>query len=112
MAQLMGALQSLGLQPSEGAQEQATDQLASGQEDLRRSLGEQAPGSEPNASSAVPEDQASGPPPIPGAAPEAGGAPAPFAQAPEGTDKTYLESLVQNGQVKGRIRTQRQLGRR
>lgn len=111
MAQLLTALQSLGLQAPQGAQEQAQGQMTSGQADLRKALGEQAgnpgpgaggPGGEP---SMLPNT-----PPIPGVQPEAGG-PQPFAQGPA-QDPMLMQGMIQNGQTKGRIMTQTKLGRR
>lgn len=115
MAQLLAALQSLGLQAPAGAQAQAQGQMTSGQADLRKALGAGTatndqgmggPGGEPSMQGQTP--------PIPGLPPEAGGAPAPFAQAPQGSgaQAPLLQSMIQNGQVKGRILTQAKLGRR
>jgi hypothetical protein len=113
MAQLLGALQALGLGAPPGAQAQAEGQMTSGQADLRAALGEQTPdvmgggpgpGGDPSA-----EGQLQ---PLAGLPPEAGGAP--FAQGPEANQvqPALLESMVQGGNVKGRIRTQTKLGRR
>jgi len=101
MAQLMGALQSLGLNAPAGAQAQAGAQAASGTEALRQSLGA-APGVEGSQYGTQ-----GTPPPIEGAGPTEGGAP--FAQAGGGAQ---LQSLIQNGQAKGRILTTQKLGRR
>jgi hypothetical protein len=114
MAQLMGALQSLGLQPPAGAQAQAQGQMTSGQNDLRTALGGQTPvnpvgGPGPGG---APEDMGMTPP-IPGMPPEAGGPQPPFAQAQGGQDQPALmQSMIQGGKVKGRILTQQKLGRR
>lgn len=110
MAQLMGALQSLGLQPPAGAQAQAQGQMGSGQEALRQALGAATPqgtvGSQGEGNQGMT-------PPIPGAPPEAGGAQPPFAQAqvPQGAT-TQLQGMIQGGEAKGRIMTNQQLGRR
>jgi hypothetical protein len=109
MAQLMGALQALGLTPPPGAAAQAQGQVASGNESLRQALGAATPqgtvGSQGEGNQGLT-------PPIPGAPPEAGGAPSPFAQAvPQGAT-TQLQGMIQNGQAKGRIMTNQQLGRR
>lgn len=109
MAQLMGALQALGLTPPPGAVEQAQGQVGSGQEALRQALGAATPqgtvGSQGEGNQGLT-------PPIPGAPPEAGGAQQPFAQAvPQGATTT-LQGMLQNGQAKGRIMTQQPLGRR
>jgi hypothetical protein len=106
MAQLMGILQSLGLQPPAGAQAQAEAQAGSGQEALRQALGAGTPqgtvGSQGEGNQGLT-------PPIPGAPPEAGGAPAPFAQAAPQGATTQLQGMLQNGQAKGRIMTKQDL---
>lgn len=112
MAQLLGALQSLGLNAPEGAQAQAQGQMTSGQVDLRAALGAQTPqnpvgGPGPGG---APEAQGQTAP-IPGLPPEAGGAPLPFAAGPD-AQPPVMQSMVQNGEVKGRILTQQKLGRR
>lgn len=112
MAQLLGALQSLGLQAPEGAQAQAEGQMTSGQADLRTALGAATPNSAPGGPGpgGAPEDMGQQPP-IPGLPQEAGGAPMPFAAGPD-AQPPLLESMVQNGKLSGRIRTQQKLGRR
>lgn len=114
MAQLMGALQALGLQTPPGAQAQAEGQMTSGQADLRKALGEQTPSVGPGAGgpggepSMMPQT-----PPIPGLPPEAGGPPAPFAQGPGAeASPPLMQSMIQGGTVKNRIMTQTKLGRR
>jgi hypothetical protein len=102
MAQLLGALQSLGLQAPPGAQAQAQGQLASGQQDLRRALGEQTPDN--TTSSQLPGDQGQNPG-VEGL--DAQGVP--LVQPPE---PAVLQGMVQNGQAKGRIMTNQKLGRR
>lgn len=113
MAQLMAALQALGLQQPEGAMEQAEGQMTSGQTALREALGE-----------ATPENEAGGPgpggapeaqgqtPPIPGVPPEAGGAQPPFAQGAQAGGEQIMQGMLQGGEAKGRIMTQQRLGRR
>lgn len=110
MAQLMAALQSLGLQAPAGAQGQVAGQMASGQSDLRAALGERTP--ENTTGSQLPGDQGMTPP-IPGAPPEAGGAPPPFAAGP-GMEASppVMQGMLQGGKAKGRIMTQQTLGRR
>ena len=110
MAQLLGALQSLGLQAPEGAQEQAEGQMTSGQADLRKALGEQTPQVDEGAGGPG-ADGAPEPPPIPGVSPESGGAPLPFANGPD-AQPPVMQGMIQNGTVKGRIMTQQKLGKR
>ena len=115
MAQLLGALQSLGLQAPAGAQAQAQGQMTSGQADLRKALGEQTPSVGPGATGAGGEPSMMGQtPPIPGQPQEAGGgANAPFAQGPGGgAVEPVMQGMVQGGEAKGRIMTQQKLGRR
>lgn len=111
MAQLMAALQSLGLTPPAGAQQQAQGQMTSGQADLRAALGNGTPQVGPGAPGAGGEPSMMGQtPPLPGLPPEAGGA-IPFAQPPAGQEP-LLQGMVQGGEAKGRIMTQMKLGRR
>jgi hypothetical protein len=112
MAQLLGALQSLGLQAPANAMGQAQGQMTSGQADLRAALGAGTPtnpagGPGPGG---APEDQGQTPP-IPGLAPEAGGPALPFANGPE-QQPPVMQSMVQGGKVSGRILSQQKLGRR
>ena len=113
MAQLMAALQSLGLKTPANVQGQAEGLANSGQNDLRKALGAATPDN--TTGSQLPGDQGIAPP-IPGAAPEAGGAQPPgFATPPAGQagpQPPLLESMIANGQNKGRLLTQTQLGRR
>ncbi len=110
MAQLMGALQSLGLNAPAGAESQVEGQMASGQADLRSALGARTP--ENTTSSQLPGDQGITPA-IPGAPPEAGGAPPPFAAGPGGeATPPVMQGMLQGGKTKGRILTQSSLGRR
>lgn len=105
MAQLMGILQSLGLQPNQQTQQVVGAQAESGTEALRQSLGA-APGVEGSQYGTQ-----STPPPIEGAGATEGGAP--FAQVQPGSAGTtaQLQTLTQNGETKGRVMTNRQLGR-
>lgn len=106
MAQLMSALQALGMQAPQ-AQAMAGQQLSNGQNDLRNALGGATPANAQ--SSQLPGDQGVTPP-VPGAPVEAGGgAGAPFAQGP--ANAPVLQGMVQGGQAKGRIMTERKLGR-
>ncbi len=111
MAQLMGALQSLGLNTPGNVQGQAQAQLSSGQNDLRKALGSATP--QNATSSQLPGDQGMTPP-IPGAPPEAGGAQPPFAQGPAAQpgDNAQLQTRITGGKATGRILTQQMLGRR
>ncbi len=114
MAQLLGALQSLGLQAPGSVQQQGAATMAQGQADLRAALGAQTP--ENTTGSQTPETQGQTPP-IPGAPPEAGGQAPPFAQ-PQGPGQAppaqppIMQQMVQGGTVKGRILSQQTLGRR
>lgn len=108
MAQLMSLLQTLGLQASQGAQDQAQGQIDSGTSDLRAALGAGTPQIGPGAPSG-PEDQGQTPP-IPGVPEAAGGAPAPFIQGPaQGAATTQLQTMTQGGSVKGRVLTNRRV---
>lgn len=111
MAQLMSVLQSLGVQAPQGAQAQVEGQMQSGQSDLRAALGQ---GAAANGAGQQTEDTMGAAPPIPGAPVEAGGAPAPFAAAPGGGtgESTLLQSMIQGGEAKSRIMTQKKLGGR
>jgi hypothetical protein len=113
MAQLLNALQALGLQTPPGAQAQAEGQLSSGQTALRAALGAGTPANPVGGPGpgGAPEDQAQTPP-IAGVPPEAGGAPAPFAQGPAGASPALMQTMYQGGTAKGRILTQTKLGRR
>lgn len=106
MAQLLGALQALGLQ-APAAQGIAEQQLGRGQNDLRNSLG----AATPDSTNASQGEGAQGiNPGIPGAAPEAGGTPGSFAAPPD--NQPVMQGMVQGGEAKGRIMTQQKLGRR
>jgi hypothetical protein len=112
MAQLMAALQSLGINAPQGAQQQAQQQVARGQSDLRNALGAQTPAS--TTSSQLPGDQGVTPPEamVPGATPPAGaaGQAAPFASAQAGPG--LAQTMIQNGKAKSRILTSQPLGKR
>jgi hypothetical protein len=112
MAQLLGALQSLGLNAPPGAQSQAQGQMTSGQADLRKALGAQTPTNPPGGPGpgGAPESQGQTPP-IAGMAPEAGGPQPPFASGPD-AQPPVMQSMVQGGKVSGRILSQQKLGRR
>jgi hypothetical protein len=111
MAQLLTALQSLGLQAPEGAQSQAEGQMTSGQADLRKALGAAAPNPGPGAGGPGGEESMMpNMPPIPGVPPEAGGE-QPLARGPQ-NDPMLMQGMIQGGQAKGRIMTQTKLGRR
>lgn len=106
MAQLMGVLQSLGLQAPQGAQDQVAAQGASGTEALRQALGAGAP--DRNESNQGEGYQTPG---ITGAPVEAGGGEgAPFASAQGGT--VNMQGMVQNGEAKTRLMTNQPLGRK
>lgn len=110
MAQLMAALQSLGLQAPAGVAQQGGETIANGQNDLRTALGAGTPNGTVGSQGAGNQGEA---PPIPGAGPEAGGAEAPFAQAqaPQGST-TQLQTMLQGGKSSGRLLTNTPLGRR
>lgn len=109
MAQLMGVLQSLGLQAPANAQAQVGAQGASGQEALRQALGAGTPENEVGGQSGTLGET----PPITGADPNAGGSPAPFAtQAGAQPGPTQMQGMLQDGKAKSRIMTSSTLGRR
>jgi hypothetical protein len=116
MAQLMGALQALGLPTPSSAQQQAEGQLTSGQTDLRTALGTATPNNLAGGPGPGGAPEAQGQlPPLPGVPQAAGGAPPPFAQGPGGgieSSPPLLQSMIQGGKVKGRILTQQKLGRK
>lgn len=99
MAQLMGALQALGLTAPTGVSDAVGAQAASGQGDLAAAGVQATP--QNTTSAQLPGDQA-----IP---PDESGPPAPFAAAQE---PAIMQGMVQGGQAKGRIMTQQKLGRR
>ena len=121
MAQLMQALQALGLNAPQGVQDQAQGQLSSGQQDLHKALGMQTPDN--STSSQLPGDQGMTPP-TPGM--DQSGAPTPFAQgpaaapgAPIGPGKPggpgLMQQTISGGKIapgKTFIKTQASLGRR
>jgi len=113
MAQLLTALQSLGLNASQGAQGQAQGMMTSGQADLRKALGAQTPnvGPDQGGPGGGAPDAMGQQPPIPGMPPEAGGPPLAAPPAPAQGQMT-MQGMVQGGQAKGRIMTQTKLGRR
>ena len=102
MAQLMGALQSMGLTPPAGAAAAVGAQAQSGQQDLAAAGVNATPTN--TTSSQLPGDQG-----VPPAAAGPGAPPAPFAAAQQ---PAVMQGMVQGGQAKGRIMTQQKLGRR
>jgi hypothetical protein len=109
MAQLLGALQSLGIQAPQNAQAQAGAQAASGAEGLQQALGAATPSQTPGGEgSGAGGDQAmvGATPPVTGASSDAQGHVSPPSNAP------VLQGMVQGGEAKGRIMTQQKLGRR
>lgn len=106
MAQLLGALQSLGIQAPAGAQAQAEAQAGSGTEGLRQALGAATPQGTVATQGAENQPMT---PPIEGASPNAGGA-QPLVSAPD--NQPVMQGMVQGGEAKGRIMTQQKLGRR
>lgn len=109
MAQLMAALQAIGLQASQATQNQAQGQLASGQSDLRNAVG----AATPNGTNASQGAELQGVIPPEGMVAGAPDANLPFAQAQGGGAQTaQLQGLIQNGQAKGRILTKQSLGGR
>lgn len=107
--QLIAALQSLGIGAPSNVQQDAQQQMASGQNDLRTALSGAIPQNSP--SSQLPGDQGITPP-------EAltPGAPLPFAQGPQGqsagaTPQGLAQTRIEAGKAKSRILTQQQLGR-
>lgn len=110
MAQLLGALQSLGIQAPQSAQAQAEAQAGSGTEALRQALGASTPSGMPGGPGpgGAPESEGMTPP-ITGASPNAGGE-QPLISAPD--NAPVMQGLLQGGEAKGRIMTQQRLGRR
>ena len=109
MAQLLSALQSLGLQTPPNAQAQAQGQASNAAETLANSLrGQAAPltAGQPGAGGA-PESALTSAPAVEGQA--AGNQP--FAQA-QAQNPALLQTMIQGGQAKGRILTQQKIGRR
>lgn len=111
MAQLLSALQSLGIQAPQSAQAQAGAQMANGASDLAAALGAAAP--DATNGSQLPGDQAVMPPEAlaPGATP-----PAPFAAGSPPADPMagvgLAQTMIKDGKASNRIMTQQQLGRR
>lgn len=117
MAQLLAALQSLGLQAPAGAEAQAQGQITSGQADLRKALGAATPTNDQGMGGPGGEPSMMGQTPaIPGVPPEAGGPAAPFASAPAtgGNEASpmLVQSMLKGGKNSGRILSQTKLGRR
>ncbi len=109
MAQLMGVLQSLGLNAPADAQAQVGAQASSGTEALRQALGAGTPQAEAGGQ----EGTQGITPPITGADPAAGGAP--FAAAQAGgpvAGPVQMQGMLQGGQAKSRIMTNTTLGRK
>lgn len=120
MAQLLSALQSLGIQAPGGVANQAQEQLSKGQNDLRTALGAATPGADANAGGAPanfptqPEAQ------VEGATPP--GPQTPFAQGPANAPRPgqpggppLMTTSIAGGKIQaGRtnIKTQTALGRR
>ena len=103
MAQLMSTLQTLGLPAPQGAQNQIAGQASSGMNDLRNALGAATPQGTVGSQGSGNQGET---PPIEGAPPEAGGAPAPFAQAQPGQQAGFgpqLQSMIQGGTARNRI---------
>lgn len=109
MAQLLGALQQLGLQAPGGVQQQAQGMASSGQDALRQALGQQQ-----NSTGMQSPDTQAMPPVIPGAPPEAqpGNASGSGSLVTPPDSAPVMQGMIQNGQAKGRIMTQQKLGRR
>lgn len=109
MAQLLGALQQLGIQAPQGAEQMASQQAGSGAEALQAALGAAAPatGPEQGGPGGAPEAQANTPT-VPGAMGNAAGA----LVAPPGDKPTVMQGMIEGGKAKGRIMTQQSLGRR
>lgn len=108
MAQLLATLQQLQLAAPPAVQGQAQEQMARGQNDLRTALGAATPTNSEGAPSGG--DTGVLPPAAlveGGTAPAAGAFAAP--QAGQGDASTVLQGMIQGGQAKGRIMTQRRL---
>lgn len=110
MVQLMSALNAANAQAPQGVQQQAAGQEASGAAALQSALGAGTPAND--LSSQLGGDQ--------GVTPQvAGGASSPFAQGPQGAtaqpngpSSTQVQSMIQGGQLKGRILNNTQYRRR
>jgi len=109
MAQLMSVLSQLNLGAPQGAQQQASGQMANGQADLRKALGG---GTAQNTNAQQTPDTMGQTPPVPGADQGAGGPGLPFAQGPEPAAGTTTQQMISGGKTKDRIMTQQNLGRR
>jgi hypothetical protein len=110
MVQLMTALNAASAQMPQGAADQAAGQQASGAAALQDALGMQTPDN--GLSSQLGGDQGM----MPGVE---GAANSPFAQGPQGAtasatgpQPTQVQSMIQGGQMKGRIMNSTKLGRR
>lgn len=105
MAQLLGALQALGINPPQSAQGQAEGMAESGTEGLRQALGAATPAGAEGQQYGMQGEA----PPIEGAGASEGG-PSPLVSAPD--NQPVMQGMVQGGEAKGRIMTQQKLGRR
>lgn len=110
MAQLLGALHSLGIQPPQGAQQAAEAQAGSGAEALQASLGGAAPNTGVEQGGPGGGDAQAVTPNVAGAEGDAAGA-ASLVSAPA-KQPAIMQGMVQDGKAKGRIMTQQKLGRR
>ncbi len=111
MAQLLSALQSLGIQAPANAQGQAQGQVGSASEALANSLRGQSAemGAGQPGAGGGPESALTGAPPVPGQA--EGNQPFAAGQAVQ-QNPALMQGMVQNGEAKGRIMTQVKLGQR
>jgi hypothetical protein len=113
MAQLLSALQSLGIQTPPAAQAQAQAQGSNAAETLANALRGQAPEMTPGNGGPEPGNMA-GAPGVPG---QAAGNGAPFAQPPAGgppagQNQTLLQTMIKGGQASNRIMTQQKIASR
>lgn len=116
MAQLLAALQSLGLQPNQATQQAAGMQFSRGESDLRNALGAATPDN--TTSMQAPEEQGMMPPE---AMSTGGNQPgAPFASPPSTSQAEFTsptnaglsQTRIVGGKANSRIVTQQMLGRR
>jgi hypothetical protein len=112
MVQLMTALNAASQQMPQGAAQQAGGQMSSGAQALQDALGMQTPGASPNGAGEYDQmtmPQAAGAENNPLNQGAAGASAQPFASGPQ---PTQVQSMIQGGQVKGRILNNTKLGRR
>lgn len=106
MAQLLGALQSLGIQAPQNVAGQAAGQAGSATEGLQQALGAAAPSQMGGATAGPGEQPITAP--VAGAASDTSGGS--LVSPPD--NAPVMQGMLQGGEAKGRIMTQQKLGRR